>query len=220
MIFHSSSYIYDKNEKCTKCNIEKNLTEFHKGHSSPETYYSWCKECKNTNSRKNNPKYKETKDKWNKEQRPLYLEKNKEHIKKYSEEYKRSGKLKEQRKIYNEKWKNDPIFKLKNIIYVRINKVLRNKQKSTSRYLGCNFEYLKQHLESQFLPEITWDNYGKIWEIDHKKGLATFDLTSLEEQNKAFHYTNLQPLFKTTAIAESFGYKDQTGNRNKNKYEK
>ena len=47
-------------KKCTKCKIEKGLTEFHKGHSSPKTYYSWCKECKNKNSRKNNPKYKIT----------------------------------------------------------------------------------------------------------------------------------------------------------------
>ena len=170
--------------------------------------------------RKNNPKYKETKDKWNKEQRPLYLEKNKEHIREYSKKYKESGKLKKQRKVYNEKWKNDPIFKLKNIVYSRINKVLKNKQKSTSKYLGCNFEQLKQHLESQFFPEMTWGNYGKVWEIDHKDGLASFDLTQEEEQNKCFHYTNLQPLFKTTDIAKSFGYIDQIGNRNKNKYEK
>ena len=74
-----------------------------------------------------------------------------------------------------------------------------------------------------FKPGMSWENYGKIWEIDHIKPCDSFDLTKLEEQQKCFHYTNLQPLFKTTEIAESFGYINQIGNRNKsnktNKYE-
>lgn len=203
---------------CTKCKEEKLLEEFHEGHSGPGTYYSWCKLCKNEHSRNINPKYKETKDKWNKEQRPQYLERTKEHIKEYNLKVKESGLRKIYKKVYNEKHKNDPIFKLKNILYSRINKVLKNKQNSTSKYLNCNFEELKQYIEKQFYPEFTWENYGIVWEIDHKEGLAKFDLTKLEEQIKAFHYTNLQPLFITTNIAKSFGYNDIIGNRNKNKY--
>ena len=45
----------------------------------------------------------------------------------------------------------------------------------------------------------------------------TFDLTIEEEQYKCFNYTNTQPLFKTTEIAESFGYIGYIGNRDKNK---
>ena len=37
----------------------------------------------------------------------------------------------------------------------------------------------------------------------------------LEEQKQCFHYTNLQPLFKTTEIAEQYGYINEIGNRNK-----
>jgi hypothetical protein len=64
---------------------------------------------------------------------------------------------------------------------------------------------------------MSWENHGKIWEIDHIKACSNFDLTKLEEQQQCFHYTNLQPLFKTTGIAKSFSYIDQTGNRNKYK---
>ena len=32
---------------------------------------------------------------------------------------------------------------------------------------------------------------------------------------KAFGYENTQPLFKTTEIAESYGYKNEIGNRDK-----
>ena len=90
-----------------------------------------------------------------------------------------------------------------------------NKNSKSLELLGCTIGEFKQHLEKQFKPEMTWDNHGEIWEIDHIKACANFDLSSLEEQQKCFHYSNLQPLFKTTEIAKSFGYINQIGNRNK-----
>lgn len=62
---------------------------------------------------------------------------------------------------------------------------------------------------------MNWQNWGTVWELDHILPCVSFDLTKLEEQQKCFHYTNLQPLFKTTEIAESYGYKNEIGNRNK-----
>jgi hypothetical protein len=65
---------------------------------------------------------------------------------------------------------------------------------------------------------MNWDNHKIIWEIDHIKPISLFNLTNLEEQKQCFHYTNMQPLFKTTEIAKSFNYVE-IGNRNKsNKY--
>jgi hypothetical protein len=58
---------------------------------------------------------------------------------------------------------------------------------------------------------------GGVWEIDHIKPCASFDLTDIKQQKECFHYTNLQPLFKTSDIAKSFGYIDHIGNRNKPK---
>lgn len=68
------------------------------------------------------------------------------------------------------------------------------KSASTEKLLGCSFEQLKSHLESQFLPGMTWENYGE-WEIDHRTPLAAFDLTDPEQQSKACHFMNLQPLW-------------------------
>jgi hypothetical protein len=62
---------------------------------------------------------------------------------------------------------------------------------------------------------MNWGNHGVTWEIDHIKACSNFDLTKLEEQKQCFHYTNLQPLFKTTEIAEQYGYINEIGNRNK-----
>jgi hypothetical protein len=67
---------------------------------------------------------------------------------------------------------------------------------------------------------MTWDNHGDVWEIDHIIGCINFDLTDIEQQKKCFHYTNLQPLFKTSGIAKKFGYTNEIGNRDKIKINK
>lgn len=61
--------------------------------------------------------------------------------------------------------------------------------------LGCSLEEYKIYLENSFTPEMEWSNYGKYWEIDHIKPVASFDLP--REMFICFHYTNTQPLSKT-----------------------
>lgn len=94
--------------------------------------------------------------------------------------------------------KKDPAFRLKCGYRTRVWMVLRGKIKSgpTLALLGCSGDFLKKHLENQFLPGMVWENYGKWgWHIDHKRPCASFDLTQLEQQKQCFHYTNLQPLW-------------------------
>lgn len=74
----------------------------------------------------------------------------------------------------------------------------RYKKSSTEKYLGCSFEELKIHLESQFTPEINWTNYGMYgWHIDHIIPLSAFDLSVESNLYKAWHYLNLRPLWST-----------------------
>lgn len=60
--------------------------------------------------------------------------------------------------------------------------------------LGCSYEKFKTHLESQFTPGMTWDNYGD-WHIDHRRPCASFDLSQESQQLECFNYQNLQPLW-------------------------
>lgn len=69
-----------------------------------------------------------------------------------------------------------------------------SKLKSTEVLTGCSYEQLRLHLESLFLPNMTWDNYGE-WHIDHIRPCASFDLSDPRQQIECFHYTNLQPLW-------------------------
>jgi hypothetical protein len=82
----------------------------------------------------------------------------------------------------------------------RILSVLRgySKSASTTALLGCSIEEFKLHLESQFRPGMSWDNYGRgpdKWNIDHKIPCAMFDLESPVHQKRCFHFSNLQPLW-------------------------
>lgn len=71
--------------------------------------------------------------------------------------------------------------------------------KSTSeKYIGCSFEELKQHLEIQFASDMSWNNYGMYgWHIDHIIPLSSFDLSIESNLYRAWHFTNLRPLWST-----------------------
>lgn len=61
--------------------------------------------------------------------------------------------------------------------------------------LGCTIQELLNHLESQFSPNMSWENYGE-WELDHVKPLSLFDLTDSVQFKEAANFKNLQPLWK------------------------
>lgn len=119
--------------------------------------------------------------------------------------------------------KTDPEYRIKFILRLRLLDAIKrhttggkvNKQHSALTLLGCTVEAAVTHIQSQFLPEMTWENHGSVWEIDHIKPCSAFNLQDVEEQRTCFNYKNLQPLFITSAIAEKFGYKNYKGNRNK-----
>lgn len=58
--------------------------------------------------------------------------------------------------------------------------------------VGCSWHELVSHIESLFLPNMTWDNRDK-WHIDHIVPLCT--ATNEEEVKRLCHWKNLQPLW-------------------------
>ena len=71
----------------------------------------------------------------------------------------------------------------------------------TIELIGCSIEYLRRHLESQFVGGMTWNNYGLYgWHIDHIIPLSYFDFTDPEQQRRAWHYTNLRPMWAVDNI--------------------
>ena len=68
------------------------------------------------------------------------------------------------------------------------------KNKHTCEYLDCDINFLKMWLESNFSENMTFENYGKYWQVDHVIPCAKFNLTNDDEIAHCFRWTNLQPL--------------------------
>lgn len=83
-------------------------------------------------------------------------------------------------------------FRLRHILDVLGSK--NYKSKSATKLIGCDVEFLKNHIESLFVDGMCWERFNEI-QIDHKKPCAKFDLSIQEEQEKCFHWSNLQPLW-------------------------
>lgn len=106
----------------------------------------------------------------------------------------------------------DPNFKLAGLLRTRLNNAIKKGSKAGSFVtdLGCSIPELKTHLESKFLPGMTWENHGQYgWHIDHIIPLSSFDLTDREQLLKACHYTNLQPLWWKDNLTKSDNYDPQ-----------
>lgn len=166
---------------CWRCNQKKSLECFSKNKSKHDGLCSECKECCKEVKR-TNPEYL----RWKKQYEKKYCEKNKKKIR----DYKNKWEL--------EREKSDPSFKLGKRLRNRIRCALKGnfKHSSLTEGLGCSLQDLKKHLELQFQPGMTWENYGVYgWHIDHIKPLSSFDLTDKKQFLEACHYTNLRPLW-------------------------
>ena len=65
--------------------------------------------------------------------------------------------------------------------------------------VSYSFQKLKEHIESQFTPEMSWDNYGEYWEIDHiiPKNLFNFSDFTDKQFQICWSLANLRPLEKS-----------------------
>lgn len=106
----------------------------------------------------------------------------------------------------NNRKSNDIVFRITKNIKSAIRLALVNNAKSGRAVdlLGCPIEYLRNYLECLFQPGMTWDNYGRNgWHIDHIIPLSYFDMSDPEQQKRAWHYTNLQPLWAVDNLKKS-----------------
>ena len=104
------------------------------------------------------------------------------------------------RSARRERYSQDLQYRIKQQLRGRLGTALRRgqgwKYESVTSLLGCSILEVKAHIEKQFLPGMSWDNWAHDgWHIDHIRPCASFDLTCHDQQRECFHYTNLQPLW-------------------------
>jgi len=211
-----NQYVYMK--MCSKCNEEKELSEFFKNKSRKGGYDNQCKCC--TKNRKKNY-YKENKDKFKN-----YREANKDRINEYTIKYYKENKVllnskskkyrednpakileinnkyyKENRdyirKQHNEYIKNrrdyEPSYKLKHNIKSSIRNSMKRKgykkKSRTYEILGCSFEEFMIYLNDNPYNFLYGDGF---FDLDHIIPLSS--ATTEEEILELNHYSNFQLL--------------------------
>lgn len=166
---------------CKKCNTPKELDEFCKRKEEKDGLHRYCKECMKKRLKgeyiKDKEKHLKRTKKYQEENRIYFRQKSKDHYHNNKDYY---------RDWHKNKMDTDPLFRLRHAINALINHHLKEgKTQKSLQYLGCNIQEYKLYLEEKFTTEMNWDNYGKMWEIDH-----IFPLS----RGGSFHYTNTQPL--------------------------
>lgn len=167
-------------KQCTNCKITKSLESFYKKKTGKLGCDSKCKECKSNSQKEYRIISKDKKAAYQKE----YRQKNKEHIRNYSKDYRTLRK------------KKDPLYRailnMRSRLSVFVKSTNIDKTESTKQLIGCTITCFKNHLEKQFLPGMSWLNYGD-WHIDHKIPLSS--VKSEKDLVLLSHYSNLQPLW-------------------------
>jgi len=98
------------------------------------------------------------------------------------------------------RYATDLAFRLKRNLASRIRHALKGTTRKAYRTIalvGCPVDVCIRHLERQFTKRMTWTNWGTVWEIDHIRPVAAFDLTDVTQQRTAFNYLNMRPLLKS-----------------------
>lgn len=179
-------------KKCSKCQEFKELDAFSKRKMSPDGLQHRCKLCR----RMQDIFYENTEN-----GRLRRSAANKKYM------CKPEAKARHRDRVRNRRSK-DLLFRLSGNVRNRLNSFLFkstfSKRSNTIAYLGCTFEQLKEHVEGQFRPGMSWENYGfgsNKWNIDHKTPLSS--AKSERELYKLCHYSNLQPLWQMENFSKS-----------------
>lgn len=103
-----------------------------------------------------------------------------------------------QAELLRRKRAENPNFKIQELLRGRLLYELKkkgiDKDNSALKLLGCSVDYLRDYLEKQFEPGMSWNNHGE-WHIDHIVPCSYFDLTDPIQQRICFNFRNLQPLW-------------------------
>jgi hypothetical protein len=148
------------------------------------------------------------------EKQGVYYESNFGRIRLVKEAYRLTHK-KERNKNQKARYENDPVFRLRMNLSTAISGFLKRggsskNGNSCSEHLSYTMSELKDHLEKQFEPWMTWNNQGRYnreswddndpttwtWQIDHIIPHSSLPYTDMSDDNfkKCWALENLRPL--------------------------
>ena len=198
--------IYRKNNKDKNKKTQKIYANEHKEElkNRSRAYKQSNKEKIKTQTKTYKEQHKEELKLWAEK----YAKENKEKIKEREKAYRKTNREKTRirmreylKKYVKERIAKDPQFKIRMRISYQMYACLKHRglTKAGGRWqdlVGYTVQELKEHLEKRFKPEMSWENYGSYWHIDHIRPQSWFHYEDMEdpEFKKCWALENLQPL--------------------------
>lgn len=185
--------IMNKYYQNNKEKLLKYYKEYRQSEKGKEIRKKWYDNNKERRKEYKRQWYQNNKHKIDKEKQAKYnrqwRQKNRERANKRWREYKKN--------IYSK----TPKFRITNAIRTRIKLIIkqRNCIKPSAHWeqlLGYTKQDLINHLEKQFDENMSWENYGSYWHIDHIKPVKLFNFNSCDDKEfkECWALSNLRPL--------------------------
>lgn len=95
------------------------------------------------------------------------------------------------------RYRNDPVYRMMRNLRGRQRQFFKGTLRSLSmvRHIGCTQEFFRQHIASQLTGEMTLNNYGTVWHLDHIYPLSKASIVDNPVHFlAAANWRNLQPL--------------------------
>lgn len=123
------------------------------------------------------------------EQNKKWREENPERVK----ELKKKSNRSEQAKAYQKEYRKRPAQKIVRNLKDRFKDITGKNGPKLPDFIGCNTEFLKSYLETQFKRGMKWSNYGSYWFVRIVKPCASFDLSNPKQIAICFNWQNIRP---------------------------
>ena len=167
--------------------------------------FKMCKECKKEQGLKRCRDYKknnkDTVSLYNK----TYKSDNKDYISEYNKKYNVENREKIQKRQTEQhliRRKTDPAYKMSVVLRNRFRKFYTGiNSKSMSNLVGCSYKNYLKWIEFNFTSEMSWDNHGSIWHIDHVLLCHLFDHSNENDIKTCFNWKNTRPLLAKINLA-------------------
>lgn len=180
----------ENSKVCTRCKKRILLTDFSYGRS-------YCKPCGREQCRSYKARNREKISDYNKKYKKVHKSDISEYNKKYNIENRATIQKRHTKYLANYK-KTNVHYRLALKLRNRIRECMKisniKKYAHTLEILGCPLEFLKDWFKFRFDNDMTFENHGTVWHIDHVIPCSLFDFTDDTEQERCFHWTNLQPM--------------------------
>ena len=183
-------YGYDLIKKCLKCGNSSLKSNFHKEKNGKNGLQPYCICCRTQYYNENCDQIIEYKKKYYLDNRDQINENPKNYIKQNREKIRIYEKNRKKTDLNfkipcNLRSRTSPAFKSQNV----------RKTNKTFDLLGCSHSFFKNWIVHQLYSNMTLENNGSVWQIDHCLPIASFNLLDESDMKKCFNWINIRPMY-------------------------